>query len=292
MIARVAIGLASLVLVALWGCIPIPLPRGEPIVVYGNTVSEEAMRAAVLPGQTSEEVVRRLGAPAYDFGAGRAYIYPWTQDIGGVAAVAPSGHLFGPWRWAKAQLFVVVFDDERRVVRTGTADISPGRSVSGALRGWMDAEKLQHYARPQAVGWPSRIVVYRREEAPCKRAERTLDVWAPFQSPFTPVITVDGRTVGDVRKGDFFELEAAPGSHLVAVEGVPEFRYFEFEGQPFRRADHAPLAVNLEAGQTVYAETWVCLEIYQTNGRYFTFLELRDAKQARDELTTLKPAWP
>lgn len=289
---RLAVGLVCLLIVAVSGCVPIPIPHSEPTVVYGNATAEEAIRAAVVPGKTRDEVVQRLGTPAYNFGAGRAYVYPWTQDKGSVAALAPSGHILGPWRWADARLFIVVFDDDGRAVKTGTVDIPPGRSVSGALRGWMDAQKLTEFVRPQPGGILSTIVVYRRENAPCSRAQRTIDVWAPFQTPFAPVIAVDGQTVGDVLKGDFVELAVAPGAHVVTVEGVPPFRHFEFEGQPFRKADPAPLTVHLEPGQTVYAETWVCAEAYQTNPRYFTYLEPRDAEQARSGLTKLKSAWP
>jgi len=289
---RVAVGLASLLLVAVSGCIPIPIPHSEPIVVYGNAVAEEAIRATVAPGQTREDVVQRLGTPAYDFGAGRAYVYPWTQDKGSVVALAPSGHILGPGRWAEARLFVIVFDDDGRAVKTGSVDISPGRSVSSALRGWMVAQKLSEFIRPQPGGIPSTIVVYRRASAPCNLAQRTIDVWSPFQTPFAPVVTVDEHSVGDVLKGEFLELAVAPGVHLVVVEGVPPFRRFEFEGQPFRKGDPASLTVHLEPGQVIYAETWVCSEAYQTNPRYFTYLESRDAEQARTELTKLKSAWP
>jgi outer membrane protein assembly factor BamE (lipoprotein component of BamABCDE complex) len=284
--------LASLLVVAVSGCVPIPIPNSEPIVVYGNAVAEEAIRETVVPGQTREDVVQRLGTPAYDFGAGRAYVYPWTQDRGSVAALTPSGQMLGPWRWAEARLFIVVFDDDGRAVKTGTVDIPPARSVSSALRAWMDSQKLKEFIRPQPGRMLSRILVYRRENAPCMRAQRTIDVWAPFQTPFAPVVTVDGQTVGDVLKGEFLELAVAPGAHLVVVDGVPPFRHFEFEGQPFRKGDPASLTVHLEAGQTVYAETWVCAEAYQTTMRYFTYLESRDAEQLRAESTKLKSAWP
>lgn len=290
--ARVAASLASLLLVAVSGCIPIPIPDSEPIAIYGHKVADEATRAAVKPGQTREEVAHWLGAPAYDIGAGRAYIYPWTLDKGSVAGLAPSGHLLGPWRWAQAQLFIVVFDDEARAVRTGTVDISPGRSVSSALRGWMEAQNLKQFARPQPGGLLSKIVVYRREDAPCKRAEHTIDVWAPSQTPFAPVVAVDEQTVGDVRKGEFLEVAVAPGVHLVVVEGIPRFRRFEFEGQGFREWNPASLMVHLKPGQTAYAETWVCAGAYESSPRYLTYLEWRDAEQVRDELTKLKTAWP
>jgi hypothetical protein len=158
--------------------------------------------------------------------------------------------------------------------------------------GWMDAQKLKEFVRPQPGGILSTIVVYRRENAPCNQAQGTIDAWSPFQTPFAPVITIDGQTVGDVLKGEFLELAVAPGAHLVVVEGVPPFRRFEFEGQPFRKADPTSLTVHLEPGQTVNAETWVCTEPYQTNPRYFAYLESRDAEQARTELVKLKSAWP
>jgi hypothetical protein len=267
---RAAMALASLLLVAASGCVPIPIPHREPVVIYGSAIADETTRATVAPGQTAGRIIERLGVPDYNFGAGRAYVYPWTQDEGSVAPLASSGRILGPWSWAEAHLFIVVFDDDGVAVRTGTEDISPGRSVSGAVRGWMEEQKLDEFIRPQPGGTASTIVVYRRASAPCQRAHGRIDVWSPFQTPFAPVVAVDEQTVGDVLKGEFLELAVAPGAHRLVIEGVPPYRDFEFEGQPFARGGPAALAPQLEPGQTVYAEAWICAEANQTKPRYFT----------------------
>jgi hypothetical protein len=156
----------------------------------------------------------------------------------------------------------------------------------------MVAEKLTGFLRPQPGGPSSTLIVYRRADAPCDRSKHALDVWSPFQTPFAPSVAVDGQTVGDLRRGEFLRFALSPGDHLVVVDPVPPFRRFEAEGLRYRKSDPASLAVRLDAGHTVYAETWVCGETYQTSPRFLTYLESRDADLALSALTDLKAAWP
>jgi hypothetical protein len=123
-------------------------------------------------------------------------------------------------------------------------------------------------------------------------AQRTIDPSTPFQSPFAPTVTVDEQTVGDLQKGEFLRLTVTPGMHHVVVEGVAPFRRFELEGMRLSKGDAASLAVKVEPGQTIYAETWTCYEAHQTNPKYLTYLESRNAEQAQADVITLKSAWP
>jgi len=279
-------------IVAVAGCVVVPLPHARPPVVYGNAIAEEALRASVVPGQPREEIARRLGEPVYDFGAGRARLYPWTIDQGSMTGLGPGGAILGPVTWAQAQVFIVVFDDDGRSLKAGTAEVPLYRSVSGVLRSWMVSERLVGYIRPQPQADPSAIVVYRRSSAPCDPRNHANE---PY-SPFAPAITVDGQTMGDLRKGELLRLDVAPGTHIVAAEAVPAFRRFEYEGVLTMLGRDVPASLAVEVGprQTVYAEIWLCVEMDtdRTKPRYRMHVESRDAEQARAELPRLTSAWP
>jgi hypothetical protein len=289
---RFAVGLVCLLIVAVSGCVPIPIPRLEPTVVYGNAVAKETIRATVVPGQSREEVIERLGAPTYNFGSGRAYVYAWTEDTGSVLAVAPGGVLLGPAALAEARVFIVVFGEDGRSLKTGSAEVPLYRSVSGVVRGWMAAEGLDGYIRTPLEADPSVIILYRRSSAPCDPRRHAVE---PY-SPFAPAVTVDGQTIGDVLKGEFLRIVVASGTHSVAVEAVPGFRRFDYEGilTRFSRDIPASLTVEVMPRQMVHAETWLCTEADADTGiaRYRMHLELREAEQARADLTSLKAAWP
>ena len=156
----------------------------------------------------------------------------------------------------------------------------------------MVAERLDGYMRPEPEADASAIIVYRRSSAPCDPREHANE---PY-SPFAPAVTVDRQTIGDVRKGDLLRLAVAPGTHIVAVESVPAFRRFEYEGVLSMLSRDVPASVTVEVGprQTVYAETWLCMEMDadRTKPRYRMHIELRDAEQARAELPRLTSAWP
>lgn len=287
------IGLLTAFTLAVAGCIPVPIPHSES-VVYGNAVGEEAFRQKILPGQTREEVIQRLGSPAYNFGAGRAFVYPWTVDKGNILILIPGGGVLGA-AWADARLFVVVFDDDSRALKTGVAEIPLYRSVSGVVRSWMSAQELAGFIRPQPEDRPSTIIVYRRASVPCNPRDHAVD---PY-SPFAPTVSVDGETVGDARKGEFLRLAVTPGTHLVVVEAIPGFRRFESESTTRVSQDSpASLKVHVEPGQTIHAETWLCLEADKAipydrrYHRYQMHLELRDSERARVELSNLNSAWP
>ena len=286
------IGLLAAGIVAVVGCVPIPIPNIDPPIVHGDRVAGEANRAAVVPGQSREEVIQRLGVPDYNLGAGRAFVYPWTRDKGSVLGVAPSGYVLGPWRWAEARVFIVVFGDDGRSMKTGTAAVPMFRSVSGVVRNWMKEHDLPVLTYPQPGDSSSTIVIYRRMDPPCSLAQRTIDPWSPFQSPFAPTVKVDEQVVGDLQRGEFLQWATAAGTHLVVVEGVPPFRRFEAEGMQSSKSEAASLAVKVEPGQTIYAEAWTCCQAYQTGPRCLTYLEFRDAEQARAGVSSLKSAWP
>lgn len=290
--SRTRLVLLSALAFVLAGCVPIPIPHGKPPVVYGGAIAEEVNRATVLPGQKHEEVIQRVGAPAFNFGAGRAYVYPWTIDQGDVVFLAPGVGMLGGVGWAKAQLFIVAFDDDGRSVKSGTAEVPLFRSVSSEVRRWMVAQGLAELARPQPEGNSSTIVVFRRANPPCDWRQHAIDPWSPFQSPFAPAVAVDGQVVGDVLKGEFINLVVAPGVHHLTVEAVPPFRQFESEGMRSGRGDAASLTVHVGPGQATYAETWICLRAHETNTRYLAHLESRDSEQALPELAGLKSAWP
>lgn len=284
--------LLSAFITAAAGCVPVPIPHGEPSIVFGSAIAEEAVRATVLPGQKSEEVIQRLGTPAYDFGAGRAFVYPWTTDQGNVAILAPGVGMLGVMQQTKAQLFIVAFGDDGRAVKSGAVEMPLFRSVSGEVRQWMLAQGLTPFLQPQPGDNSSTIIVFRRTSAPCDPRQHAIDPWSPFQSPFAPTVAVDGQTVGDVLKGEFIHLTVAPGAHLLMAEAVPPFRHFESEGLRTSKGDPASLAVHVGPGQTIYAETWICVETYKANPQYLMHLESRDAEHARAELTNLTSAWP
>jgi hypothetical protein len=246
----------------------------------------------VVPGQSRDDVIQRLGFPDYNLGAGRAFVYPWTRDKGGVLGVAPSGHILGPWRWAEARVFIVVFGDDGRALKTGTAEVPMFRSASGVVRGWMKEHDLPLLTYPQPGDTSSTIVIYRRMDAPCGLAQRTIDPWSPVQSPFAPAVKIDEQVVGDLQKGEFLQSAVAPGTHNLVVEGIPPFRRFEAEGMQSSRSEAASLSVKVEPGQTIYAEAWTCCQAYQTDPRCLTYVELRDAESARAGVSSLKSAWP
>lgn len=288
-----ATGLSSVVMFAVTGCVPLPIPRGEPSVAYGNVIADEAIRAKVLPGQTREEVIQQLGSPSYDFGTGRAFVYPWTVDKGSIVILLPGGALISS-AWADARLFMIAFDDDGHALKTGTAEMISYRSVSGVVRRWMAEQKLDTVIRPQHGSHRSTIVVYRRASAPCNARQHAVE---PY-SPFAPTIAIDGQMVGDALKGEFLRLSVAPGDHLVVVEPVSPFQRVEFESFAVNKAGPASLKVRIEPGQTMHAETWLCLEADQAIPydrrfmRYQMHLELRDSELAGAELTKLTSAWP
>lgn len=275
---------------AVMGCVPIPLPRTELSVVFGSAFTEDKLRTFALPGQSRLAVLERLGAPAYNLGSGRVFVYPWTIDKGTLVflPLIPYAPLLGT-AWAESSLFIVVFDVEGRVLRTGNSTIPLYTSVSGAVRKWMVGQGLDGFKpRQQDVG-TSAIVVYRRKSPPCVTREHRVD---PY-SPFPPPVVLDAETVGDLLKGEYLHLAVAPGQHTVSVDAVPAFRTHEFERLVPVNTVSSPSSLGLEvgSGQTVHVESWLCL-VGSTPQRYQMYLEIRDAEQARAALADLKSSWP
>jgi hypothetical protein len=104
--------------------------------------------------------------------------------------------------------------------------------------------------------------------------------------------------VGDALKGEFLRLAVPPGDRLVVVDAVSPFQRAEFKSFEVNRTGPASLTVRIEPGQTIHAETWLCLEAdpaipYDRSlMRYQMHLELRDPERAGAELIKLNSAWP
>lgn len=275
---------------AVTGCVPIPVPSSRPSVAFGTEVAEESLRNLVLPGQTRRAVVARLGAPSYDLGSGQALVYPWTIDKGTVVILPliPYASL-GATAWDESSLFIVLFDVDDRVLKTGTAKTPLYTSVSGTARKWMTEQGLTRFDSPRNDASASAIVVYRRESPPCAAREHRID---PY-SAFPPPVTLDGQAVGDVLKGEFLRLAVTPGEHTVAVDAIPAFRAHEFDRLVPVKTVSSPASLTLKvgSGQTIHLETWLCLA-GTTPQTYQMYLELRDAQQAQAAVATLKSAWP
>ncbi len=272
------------------GCVPIPLPRSEPSVVFGNELAEDKLRTIVLPGQSRLAVVERLGVPAYSLGRGQVFAYPWTIDKGTLVffPLIPYAPIVGT-AWAESSLFIVVFDEEGRVLRTGVSKVPLYTSVSGAVRQWMAGQSIEEFKPRQRVFGASAIVVYRRKSPPCVAREHQVD---PY-SPYPPSVSLDAETVGDLLKGEFLWLSVAPGEHTLYVDAVPAFRAHEFENLVPVKTVSSPASITLEVGSehTVHVETWLCL-VGSTPQRYQMYLEVRSAEQARAALADLKSSWP
>ena len=277
-------------IIVLMGCVPIPIPRSEPSVVFGNELTEDKLSTIVLPGQNRLAVVERLGVPAYNLGGGQVFAYPWTIDRGTLVLLPliPYAPLVGT-AWAESGLLIVAFDDEGRVLRTGTSKVPLYASVSGAVRKWMVGQGIEGFKPRQLDVGASEIVVYRSKAPPCVAREHQVD---PY-SPFPPPVAVDAETVGDLLKGEFLRLAVIPGEHTVHVDAVPAFRAHEFESLVPVKTVSSPASLRLEArpGHTTYVESWLCL-VGSTPQRYQMNLAVRGAEQARAALADLKSSWP
>jgi hypothetical protein len=273
------------------GCVAIPIPVINETVFSGQTAAEESVRSQVRSGEDLLDVKARLGEPIVNLGPQRVFVYKWTVSKGTLVWLAggPGAAALGLEPLVASHLLFIAFDQEGKVLKTGTTQFKPFDTVTEQVREWLSSSGLTAQVVGPRVGESTNrgpaLFIYRPSSSPCSFP--TYDT-----NTFKPSVAVDGVVVGDLLKGEYLASEINVGAHVITIDPVP---YYRFEGQEESffaqavRKGGIPIRVHIrvEPDLPTYVETYLCTGM----GPIEMHATIRDAPSALQTLRDLKPAW-
>ena len=124
---------------SLAGCIVLPIPTHEDVVLGGKPVSEDQLAFLVPKVTTKREVVSRLGSPNVIWEDARVFAYNWEMRqgilfwaIGGYA-----GGAMGAEDVPKRYVLLIRFDEQDRVERFGRTVRPASMSYGEFIQKWL-----------------------------------------------------------------------------------------------------------------------------------------------------------
>lgn len=105
------------VLVAMTGCVAVPVPVGSGKITSGQEVRPEQLEMLVDPSTTRQEIVELMGEPDFIWGPGSVACYYWTKKKGEVWVATPyssAGHDI-----SDTYALLLQFDEHDRIIRIG-----------------------------------------------------------------------------------------------------------------------------------------------------------------------------
>lgn len=269
------------------GCIAIPIPATEETVVFGSTVAEDEVRSKVAIGESELDVKARLGEPIVNFGPRKVFVYKWALRWG--------WHfwIYGPEDGVVplfySHLLFIAFDQDGKVLKTGTAKYKPFDSIAERVREWLSSNDLAAQVFGPRFGSPTSrgptLFIYRPWKPPCS--------FPTFDSNmFKPSVAMDGIVVGDLRKGEYLGAEISAGSHEIAIDPIPSYEFAGQEENPYLRNVNkiripTTVQISVEPDQPSYIETYLCTGM----GKIEMHAVIRDAPSALQGMRDLKPSW-
>lgn len=273
------------------GCVAIPIPVINETVVSGQAAAEESVRSQVRSGEDLINVKARLGEPILNLGPQRVFVYKWTVSKGTLVWLAggPPAAAGGIEPLVASHLLFIAFDQEGKVLKTGTTQFKPFDTVTKQVREWLSFNGLTAQVFGPRVGEPTNrgpaLFIYRPSSSACSFLTFDANI-------FKPSVAVDGVFVGDLLKGEYLASEINVGEHVITIDPVP---YYRFEGQEesyFAQAVYKariPITVHIrvEPDLPTYIETYLCTG----NGQIEMHATIRDAPSALQRMRDMKPAW-
>ena len=275
---------------SLTACVTIPIPATQDSVVSGFAVADDEVRSMVSGDEDSHDVKARLGEPTLDFGPQRIFVYFWTVNKGAIVWFL-GGSLSGTGGvepLVDSHLFIIAFDPDGKVLKTGTMEFNPFDTIAEHVHGWLSSVELAAQVvgpRPgQSTGRPV-LFVYRPSASPCSFPTFDANI-------FKPSVTVNGIVVGDLAKGEYLAAEIEAGTQAITIDPVPYYRFSGQEGSYFVQdvSEHGiPTMVHVsgDPNHPVYIETYLCTGMGETE----MHATVRDAVTAMQAIRTLQPAW-
>ena len=273
------------------GCVAIPIPAMKETVVSGQAVAEDEVRSMVSSGEDLLDVKARFGEPVVNLGPQQIYVYKWTVSkgklvwfTGGRGAAA-----FGLEPLTASHLFIIVFGQDGKVLKTGTTQFKPFGTMTEQVRDWLSSNGLAVQVVGPSVGESKGrgpvLFVYRPSKSPCPFP--TFDA-----NSFKPSVAVDGIVVGDLKKGEYLASAISAGAHVMTIDPVP---YYRFEGQEKSvfvqglNQGRIPTTVRIQVDPALptFVETYLCTG----TGQIEMHAVVRDAQSALQAMRDLNPAW-
>ena len=272
------------------GCVAIPIPASNKDVVSGQAAAEKA-RSQVRNGESVPDIKARLGEPVVNLGPQRVLVYMWIVSKGTLVWLAggPGAAAGGIEPLVASHLLFIAFDQEGKVLNTGTTEFEPLDTVTEQVRKWLSSSDLTvQIAGPRVGELTNRgpaLFVYRPSSSPCSFP--TFDA-----NTFKPSVAVDGVVVGDLQKGEYLASEINVGAHEITIDPVPYYRVEGQEESLFLQTvneGRIPTTVHIrvEADLPTYVETYLCTGM----GKIEMHAAVRDSTSTLQLMRDLKPAW-
>lgn len=134
---------AALAVLALAGCVMLPLPQGNGPVTEGREIAAERSATIELGRTTRPEVLERLGEPTATWEARRLFVYAWDRVHWKLLVIlaGPATAAGGIFDLPTHYMLLVQFDADGRVSRAERCE-RPGLTRFGAfLREWADGKR-------------------------------------------------------------------------------------------------------------------------------------------------------
>lgn len=125
-------------IIAIPGCIAVPIPTPEHKVLAGTPVTEEQLSFIHLKKTSQTDVLVRLGSPYLIWEEARIFVYEWEMRQGVLIWAIGAGTAggVGASDIPKRYVLLIEFDSEDRVERFEVVDRPPFKSYGEFLRGW------------------------------------------------------------------------------------------------------------------------------------------------------------
>lgn len=281
-------GATILFLTSLAGCIVLPIPAKEESVVFGRALTESDMQQLTADARSLEDIKGRLGEPVINFGPQKIFVYMWTINKGrffwaaGEGLVATGGDI----PWTKSYLFIVAFNSDREVLKSGVINLSPLTSISEEVRSWVSSNGLAPQASGPQPGNSAherpRIFVYRPMDSSCKFPLSEARI-------FKPAVSVDGLIVGDLAKGQYLASEIDLGIHEVVIDPIPSYRLGISRLSIPSIVSHSLRRVDISTNSS--ADAYIEISLCTGDGSIAIDAAIHDEATALPILKQLRPAW-
>lgn len=271
----------------LHGCVVIPIPDESPEVLYGEAIKEGEAKSPIRIGEGINDIKARFGEPTFELGQQKVFVYMWTVKAGKVIWLvggAPMG-VGGVESVAVSHLLFVAFDTEGKVILKGQSRFKPFDTVTEQVGEWLLSTNQSHTIHgprlSQLTSHKPLLFVYRPSTSPCK--------FPTFDSNiFKPSVTVNGRLVGDLAKGEYLGIELNGEEQKIVIDPVPYYRSIGHKDGSFE-TNKVPieLEVNSKNSQAIIVEAYLCTGM----GSVVMHAAVQDAQKALHKIRSYSPAW-
>ena len=130
-------------MVALRGCVILPIPTPERTVLAGKPVVEEDLAFLTPNLTTKKEVIERLGSPDVIWVEANLFAYNWSMLQGILIWGLGSGSLSGIEAIPNSYALLIRFDEQDRVIHFERIARPAFKSYGNFLKEWVgDSQKM------------------------------------------------------------------------------------------------------------------------------------------------------